>query len=214
MNPDLSRQIAERLSKLHDGQVEVAQPATTIQMTSGTHDDLITLSANGHSGVELSSMYHGTIPGEMQVLTANGGSKTAFDVTVGDQFMVSAPLSLDTQTSFAHAGLTTLAASQLAGQMPLPENAVTLRPVEEGDSITDAEVSDELAGADEVDTEFWKSLGMNGPEDMTPDKLAEISKKLQEFGRNLKRMQREIPTTMGVPVRIKHRSPKKRKRKH
>lgn len=66
---------------------------------------------------------------------------------------------------------------------------------------------------DEIDQEFWKSFNMKGPEDLTPDKFAEISKKLQEFGRSLKRIQRHSPTTMGVMVPVKHRTPKKRKRK-
>lgn len=210
MNPELTKQIAERLSALNDDAVAVTNPGTAIQVTTPLEEGVVTIN---------DCQFGGVIPGHMAMLSAMSGPKSMFDASspfqlrikgdnlYGDRLVVG-----DESEAALHGVLKYATAMDLGPihhNLPL-DQSVTIPSAHLG---AGSSMADEEIHPDEVDTEFWNSLGLKGPEDMTPDKLTEITKKLQDFQRGLRRMQRETPVTMGIAVRVKHRSPKKRKRK-
>lgn len=202
MNPELTRQIAERLSKLNEGAVAVGHTHTEVTPTSVADAGAVTLNCG-----QLSS---GTISASTMVLSAMGGPKSAFSLGVGDPLVIS-----DESGALATSRLLSYATDlplELVHHNVPREQMVTLPSVSDVPTFANESVT---VGQDDIDidTEFWNSLGMKGPEDMTPVKLTEITKKLEEFQRGLKRMQRETPVTMGFAVHVKHRTPKKRRKK-
>jgi len=198
MNPELSKQIAERLSKLHEGHSEPEPEGTVLNCITP------------ETGVRLASGH--VVPAAEIVTMSPISARSAGTTSIGTVSYLSVPssdgvtLHHNVKPTLTHEG-TTDPAEVMLGHGVGPSFMAT--PEEAG--IDDVHQGD--TSPDELDHEFWKSLGVNGPEDMTPDKLTEISKKLQEFQRGLKRMQREHPLTMGITVHVKHRTPKKRKRR-
>lgn len=201
MNPELTQQISERLSRLHeDPPVTMARPDTEVRMAASPDGNTVTLNAGDFPLLEMTSQHQGFLRSELIAAVGLHGPKTGFGLSTSNGVVVS-----DGSETLPHPLAMDL---HLTNHVVLPDQHVTVASVHAATATSMVEPS-----PDEVDEEFWKALGMKGPEDMTPDKLVEITKKLRDFQRGLKRMQRESPVTMGIAVRVKHRTSKKRKKK-
>lgn len=216
MNPELTRQIAERLAARQPHEdltppdsLTVALPVTTVT-AQGPNANGVTLSgvsgnlATG-SWLPISAHLQTSAPGilEKPVDTLEGG------LPAGQVAVLSAATS-ESKSSFQHEAPHANLALTPSTMEPQADAITFSSPEEEDFDRAETAVS---GSTEELDAEFWKSVGVDNPDDLTFDKLQIVAKKLQAFQQNLRRSQREFPMTMGQTVHVKHRTPKKRKRK-